>query len=79
MIALAEGNEAARIVSETGAGVTIPPGDVDAVAAALRRVATGELAATVRHHGAERYAYPRPAEEMAALVEAAIARRAGAC
>ncbi len=45
IVALAEGNEAERIVRETNTGITVPPDDVEAIAAALRRVASGELAA----------------------------------
>src|SRR5262249_52891060 len=39
ILALAEDNEAARIVRETRTGVTVPPGDVDAILAALRGAA----------------------------------------
>ena len=76
ILALADGNEAARIVSETGSGVTVPPDDVDAIAAALRDAATGELERGYAPHGVERYAYPAPAEAMAEAVERAIHRRA---
>ena len=75
IVALAEGNEAARIVSETGAGITVAPDDVEAIAAALRQAATGELAAAYSPHGVERYTYPAPAESMAAVIEAAIRKR----
>ena len=77
IIALAESNEAARIVRETNTGVTVPPGDVDAIAAALRSVVTGELVGGYAPRGVERYTYPAPAEAMAELVETAIRRRAG--
>jgi glycosyltransferase involved in cell wall biosynthesis len=76
ILALADGNEAARIVQETRTGVTVPPDDVDAIAAALRAVVSGELARAYEPHGLEAYTYPAPAEAMAALVEEAI-RRAG--
>jgi len=78
IIALAAGNEAARIVQETRTGVTVPPGDVDAIAAALRSAVTGELARAYAPRGLERYTYPGPAEAMAAVIEEAIARRATA-
>ena len=76
IVALAEGNEAERIVRETHAGLTVPPDDVDAIAAALRRVATGELADEYAPIGLDRYTYPGPAEAMAEVIEEAIARRA---
>jgi glycosyltransferase involved in cell wall biosynthesis len=73
IVALADGNEAARIVRETGTGVTVAPADEAAIANALRLVAHGEL--TYAPRDVERYVYPRPAEAVAALVEEAIARR----
>ena len=76
ILALAEENEAARIVRETDSGMTVPPDDVDAIAAALRSAAAGELEQRHAPHGAERYRYPAPAEAMAELVEMAIAHRA---
>jgi len=75
ILALAEDNEAARIVRETRTGVTVPPDDVDAIA--LRSVATGEFASGYAPCGIERYTYPAPAEAMAELVEEAIRLRAG--
>jgi glycosyltransferase involved in cell wall biosynthesis len=75
IVALAKGNEAARIVETTGTGLTVAPADEDAIAGALRRVVTGELARQYAPRDVERYRYPRPAEEMAAILEAAIARR----
>ena len=76
IIALAEGNEAARIVRETNTGVTVPPDDVDAIVGALRQAATGELAHRYAPRNLEQYAYPGPAQRMAELVEEAIRRRA---
>ena len=75
IVALAEGNEAERIVRETHTGVTVPPDDVDTIAAALRRVATGELADEYAPIGLDRYTYPGPAEAMAEVIDEAIARR----
>ena len=77
ILALAEGNEAARIVAETGTGVTVRPDDVDAIAAALRSVARGELERAYAPRGLEPYTYPAPADAMAGLVEEAIRRRPG--
>jgi glycosyltransferase involved in cell wall biosynthesis len=73
ILALAEGNEAERIVRETGTGVAVPPDDVDAIADALRRAARGELARDYAPQGVERYSYPRLAEEAAEVIEQAIA------
>ena len=74
VLALATGNEAARIVAETGAGVTVDPTDVPGIAAALRRVAAGTL-----HAGGERdlgrYVYPGPAAAMSELIDAALSER----
>jgi glycosyltransferase involved in cell wall biosynthesis len=75
ILALAEGNEAARIVRETNTGLTVPPDDVDEIAAALRQLAAGELQTTYAPRGLERFTYPGPAEVMANLVEEAIQRR----
>ncbi|MCD6727439.1 MAG: glycosyltransferase [Solirubrobacteraceae bacterium] len=78
IIALADGNEAARIVRETDAGTTLPPADQWAIEAALRRLVSGDLARGFAPHDTERYLYPRPAEAIATLVEEALARRRGA-
>lgn len=72
ILALADGNEAERIVRETNTGVVVPPDDVDAIADALRRAARGELAREYAPRGVDRYAYPRLAEEMADVIEEAI-------
>jgi glycosyltransferase involved in cell wall biosynthesis len=77
IIALADRNEAARIVTETGTGVTIPPHDLDAITAAIRRAIDGELERHYSPHGLEPYRYPAPAERMADAVERAIAIRRG--
>lgn len=78
IVALGAENEAARIVRETNAGITVPHDDVDAIVEALRKVVTGELAGAYAPHGLERYTYPAPALAMAEVVEGAIARRASA-
>jgi glycosyltransferase involved in cell wall biosynthesis len=76
IIALAEGNEAERIVRETNTGVAVPPDDVEAIADALRRAASGELARAYTPRGLDQYTYPAPAERMAELIEEATRRRA---
>lgn len=78
VIALAEGNEAARIVAETNIGVSVAPDDVDAIAGALRRAISGELERAYAPRGTENYAYPLLAERMASVIDAAIERRAAA-
>jgi glycosyltransferase involved in cell wall biosynthesis len=72
ILALAEGNEAARIVDETRTGLTVPPDDVDAIAEALGRIGRGELGRDFSPTGTERYKYPGIAREMAEAVEQAI-------
>ena len=71
VLALAAGTEAGRVAAEVGAEVA-PADDPRAIAAALARVAAGELESP-RPGAVELYTYPAPAERMAAAVEAAIA------
>ena len=78
IIALAKGNEAARIVEETGTGITVAPDDVEAICGVLRSGVEGGLAAGYAPRALDRYVYPGPAEAVAELVEEAIARRATA-
>jgi glycosyltransferase involved in cell wall biosynthesis len=75
IVALAENNEAARIIRDTNTGVTVPPDDVVAITAALRSVASGELVRSFAPRGVERFTYPGLAEAMAELVEEAVRRR----
>lgn len=75
ILALADGNEAARIVCETNTGLTVPPDNVAAIEVALRRVGSGELASAYAPHDVERFTYPGPAEAIADLVESAIERK----
>lgn len=75
IIALASGNEAARIVAETGTGLAVDPHDVGAITAALKRAVRGELDREYAPHGLEPYRYPAPAERMADAIERAIAVR----
>jgi glycosyltransferase involved in cell wall biosynthesis len=74
MLALAEGTEAGRVAAELGATVA-PAGDSRAIAAALRRVAAGELRKPATGAVAT-YAYPAPAAAMARTAELAVARSA---
>jgi glycosyltransferase involved in cell wall biosynthesis len=75
ILALAAGTEAGRVAGEVGADV-IAADDPAAIAAALARVAAGELTSTPADAVAP-YTYPAPAEGMGAAVEAAISRRRG--
>jgi glycosyltransferase involved in cell wall biosynthesis len=76
VLALADGNEAARVVQETGVGWTVPPLDVPAIADALERIAAGELRLDPDRVPAECYVYPAPAVAALEQIERAIARRA---
>lgn len=75
IIALA-GSEVARIIARTGTGVTVRPDDVDAIAAQLRRLVTGQLADAYHPADLEPYVYPGPALRMAEVIEEALTRRA---
>jgi glycosyltransferase involved in cell wall biosynthesis len=72
ILALAAGTEAGRIVTEAG-GEAVSAGDEAAIAAALRRFATGELEPPAAAAVAD-YSYPSLAERMASAVELAIGR-----
>jgi len=74
ILALAEGNEAARIVRETGTGVAVGGGDPAGLRAALAALADGSLERAYAPRGLERFRYPGPAEAVAALIETAIGR-----
>jgi Glycosyl transferase 4-like domain len=76
ILALAHENVAASIVRETGTGVAVAPDDVSGIMRALEAAGDGTLAAAYNPHGLERYTYPGPAEEVAQLIERAIAQKA---
>ncbi len=76
IIALAQGNVAARTVQETGTGVAVAPTDLDGIVRVLEDAVDGRLANAYAPRGLERYVYPAPAEEFAAQIERAIAQRA---
>ena len=71
-------NEAARIIRETRTGVVVGPDDVDGLREALRSCVNGGLTEAYQPTGLERYVQPGPADEFAAVVEAAIERRRAA-
>jgi glycosyltransferase involved in cell wall biosynthesis len=75
IIAIADENEAARIVRDTGTGVVVAPADLDGVVATLREALTSGLARHYHPHDLERYVFPAPALAFAEAVEAAVERR----
>jgi glycosyltransferase involved in cell wall biosynthesis len=75
ILALASGNEAARIVEETRTGTTLDTGDVDGIVRALEASVNGTFNDSYAPCGLSRYTYPQPAEDVAALVEKAITQR----
>jgi glycosyltransferase involved in cell wall biosynthesis len=75
ILALASGNEAARIVSETGTGTVVHPCDVDGIVRALEATVDGTLSSSYTPRGLARYVYPQPAERVAEVIEAAMAQR----
>jgi glycosyltransferase involved in cell wall biosynthesis len=78
IIALAHGNEAARIVEETGTGVTLPMDDSEGLARAFEAALDGKLTERYSPHDLDRYVYPAPARQVAELIQRAIAERAAA-
>ena len=70
IVALAGGTEAGRIVSETG-GEVVRSDDMEAIGAALRRLATGGVQPPDPDWSGK-YAYPSLAERMSETVERAI-------
>jgi glycosyltransferase involved in cell wall biosynthesis len=70
ILALAEGTEAGRVAGELGA-VVVDAGDAEAIGGALRGVLSGGIFAPAEE-AAARYAYPAPAEQMVATIEAAL-------
>jgi glycosyltransferase involved in cell wall biosynthesis len=73
ILALADGNVAARIVNETGTGMTVSPNDVEAIANALRCAAEAGLRVEPDRKRIEEFVQPAPARAMAAAIERAIA------
>jgi glycosyltransferase involved in cell wall biosynthesis len=75
VLALARGNEAARVVDELGIGWTVPPDDVGQIADALRAAIAGRLADDYAPRDLDRVIYPAPAHALAGEIERAIAAR----
>jgi glycosyltransferase involved in cell wall biosynthesis len=78
IIALADRNEAARLIEETGTGVTVKQDDPEGLAGVLEQALDDRLGERFAPHDLEQYVYPGPAETVAELVEKAVARRARA-
>lgn len=70
VLVIGEASEAARIVREAGRGLVAPAGDAGAVAAALERLVTGDVA--LAPVDLDRYAWPALAERFEGEIEAAI-------
>jgi glycosyltransferase involved in cell wall biosynthesis len=77
IIALAHGNEAARIVEQTGTGVTLPMEDSEGLAGAFEAALDGSLSEAYSPRDLDAYVYPAPARRVAELVERAVAHRTG--
>jgi glycosyltransferase involved in cell wall biosynthesis len=67
IVALAQKNEAARIVHETGTGVCVGLDDVEGIARQLRLAIDGHLQRAYAPRDLDRYMYPGPADRMADL------------
>ena len=67
--------EAARLLDDTGVGVTVSLDDREAIVAALRTIALAEFAESYAPRNLEQYSYPYVAQQMAEVIERAIARR----
>ena len=78
ILAVLSENEAARIIRETRTGAVVAPEDIDALSDALQSSIDGRLASSFQPQGLERYVQPAPAKELAAVIEAAIARHSRA-
>jgi glycosyltransferase involved in cell wall biosynthesis len=76
ILALANGNAAARIVEETSTGITVPPDDVPAIVRALKATVERSLETAWQPRVLDRYRFPAIAEALADEVERAITRRA---
>jgi glycosyltransferase involved in cell wall biosynthesis len=77
ILALAQANEAARIIGSTATGVCVRRDDAEAIAGALCGVADGSLARAHAPTGLERFTYPGPALAVEAILERVVARRGG--
>jgi glycosyltransferase involved in cell wall biosynthesis len=75
IIAIADDNEAARIVKETGTGVRIRTDDAEGLAGALEQALDHRLGRDFAPHGLEPYVYPAPAEAVVDVIEEVSTQR----
>jgi glycosyltransferase involved in cell wall biosynthesis len=75
ILALAQGNEAARVVRDTGTGLTVAPDDSEAIERGLASVLNGKLARAFAPRGLDRFTYPAVARGMEEEIERAIEAR----
>jgi glycosyltransferase involved in cell wall biosynthesis len=78
ILVLGKGNEAARIVDETGSGFATSGSDPDAIAAALHQLVSSPSGWSRNALAVERYSYPQVARRYAELIEAVSVRRQSA-
>ena len=75
ILVLGDQTEAARIVSEAGAGFAAPAGDPEAIASALRRLVT-EPPAPTEPERIRQFEYPALVDRMAAVIDRVASRPA---
>jgi glycosyltransferase involved in cell wall biosynthesis len=75
ILALAAGNEAARVIEETRSGWVVPPNDVAAIAARIELLLNEGVSLDHDPARLAPYVYPAPAEALEAELERAIAAR----
>lgn len=75
ILALAAGNEAARVIEETGTGWVVAPNDVPAIASQIERLLREGVALERDPARLAPYVYPAPAEALEAELERAVAAR----
>jgi glycosyltransferase involved in cell wall biosynthesis len=76
ILALAADNEAARLIQETGTGWTVPPGDVDAIAARIGSLLSDGVPDLYDVTRLAPYIYPAPAVAFELELEQAITAHA---
>jgi glycosyltransferase involved in cell wall biosynthesis len=72
ILALAGGDDAARLIQETGTGVVVARDDEPKIMQALRDLISGSLQKQYRPRGLEAYRYPAPAKKMLEVVQETI-------
>jgi glycosyltransferase involved in cell wall biosynthesis len=77
ILALAAGNEAARVIEETGTGWTVSPDDVAAIVSRIEQLLDSGAVKPYDDAKLSRYVYPAPAASLELEVERAIEVRSG--